>query len=722
MRHRWLLLLLVVPGFASALERGFWLAGLAWLERPSEWSARRWGLKEQGGYGVLRLEVASQDPWQEPIRNRIEAEIRDLGLPVAAASLRLSRDGQGEVLFRWERRASAEGRAATPFRGVGGNALRLPRDWQAGPSTAAFRLERVPFERFEYGKQRDRHGVAWRWLPTADTRLELMAERERRQGLKPFGAMVGTTGGNARAAIVPTPIDETTQDMRLALSRGGSEQAWRMETRLSQYRDRVNALIWQHPFANVPGLPAEAGWPRAIGQAAAPPSNRALMLSAAGWRRLRPTLAVHGELMLGRHWQDRPFLPYTAHPDWLARPLVPPPRASLDGEIRLERAAGRAEWRLSESLELAVLARHERREDRSPLALFRQVPSDAAPQPAAPDARWRFRLPLDWRERALESGLTWRFAPGARVGLRLGLDETARRFAERDRTRDRFLAAEAMAQGPFDTRLSLQAEHRERRGDAYIGERPFLAAFVPEYVATVPGGFENAPLLRRPHLADRDRLVLAGQLIRALGERTELVLRWNHLEDSFDRSVLGLLAARRHALALELVRPLGPEGSLSAFLVGERAESVQTGHSFRGGANRLPDLADPGRRWRVEQEDEIDGLGIAARRGTGLRTLELSLAALRYRTRFGIEAGSALSAAPLPSLSGRMLLGSLRAMQPLREGVALVGEWRGERLWFRDPLARGLAADQLAGVLLATPEDRPGPAHVFLIALRVDLP
>ncbi len=69
-----------------------------------------------------------------------------------------------------------------------------------------------------------------------------------------------------------------------------------------------------------------------------------------------------------------------------------------------------------------------------------------------------------------------------------------------------------------------------------------------------------------------------------------------------------------------------------------------------------------------------------------------------------------------------MLLGSLRAMQPLREGVALVGEWRGERLWFRDPLARGLAADQLAGVLLATPEDRPGPAHVFLIALRVDLP
>lgn len=115
MRYRWLLLLLVVPGFASALERGFWLAGLAWLERPSEWSARRWGLKEQGGYGVLRLEVASQDPWQEPVRNRIEAEIRDLGLPVAGASLRLGRDGQGEVLFRWERRASAEGRAATPF-------------------------------------------------------------------------------------------------------------------------------------------------------------------------------------------------------------------------------------------------------------------------------------------------------------------------------------------------------------------------------------------------------------------------------------------------------------------------------------------------------------------------------------------------------------------------------------------------------------------------------
>ncbi len=454
MRHRWLLLLLVVPGWAWAFERGFWLAGLAWLERPSEWSARRWGLKEQGGYGVLRLEVASQDPWREPVRNRIEAEIRDLGLPVAGASLRLGRDGQGEVLFRWERRASAEGRAATPFQGVGGNALRLPPDWQAGPSTAAFRLERVPLERFEYGKQRDRHGVAWRWLPTADTRLELMAERERRQGLKPFGAMVGTTGGNARAAIVPMPIDETTQDMRLALSRGGSEQAWRMETKLSQYRDRVNTLIWQHPFANVPGLPAEAGWPRAIGQAAAPPSNRALMLSASGWRRLRPTLAVHGELMLGRHWQDRPFLPYTAHPDWLARPLVPPPRRSLDGEIRLERAAGRVEWRLSESTELAVLARHERREDRSPIALFRQVPSDAAPQAAAPDARWRFRLPLDWRECALESGLTWRFAHSGRLGLRLGLEETARRFAERDRTRDRFLAAEAMAKGPFDTRLS----------------------------------------------------------------------------------------------------------------------------------------------------------------------------------------------------------------------------------------------------------------------------
>jgi hypothetical protein len=707
---------------AAAFERGFWVAGLAWLDGEGEWGARRLGLSEEGGYGVLRLEAAAEDPWDAPKRRRMRLSVRDLGLPVAGARWDAGVDGRMRVGLVWVRRGSAEGRAESPYRGIGGARLGLPENWRAGPSTAAFRLPELRLQRFDYGKRRERLALGWRWIPAPELSMELGAERERRQGLKPFGAVVGTTGGNARAVILPWPIDETTLGMRLGLSRGAADRAWRLEARLSEYRDRIGALVWDHPFANVPGLPPEAGWPRAVGQAASPPDNRGLFLHAGGWRRLGPSFLLHGDLMVGRHLQDARFLPYTIHPDWLARPIVPLPRERLGGDVRLERLAGRAEWRLGGGFDATFLARHERRDDRAPSALFRQVPSDAAPQPAQPDARWRLRLPIDWRERTLEAGLARRWPGGQRLALRLERSDIARRFAERDRTEEHRLLAEGASGGPWATRLSLQAEWAERRGDAYLGERPFLAAFLPEYVATVPGGFENAPELRRSHLADRDRRALRLGASRAFDGGLELALRWHHLDDDFAGSSLGLLKSGREALAVELSRPLPGEGSVHGFAIRERADSAQAGHSFRGGANRLPDLSDPARRWRVEQADRIDALGLAARFPAGQGRIDLSLTALRYRTRFAVEAGAALAAAPLPELGGRAVLGTLRATLPLAERLSLVAEWRGERHRFRDPLVRGLAADQLAGVLLSTPSDRPGPAQVLLIALHADFP
>ncbi len=707
---------------AAALERGFWVAGLAWLDGVGEWSARRLGLRAEGGYGVLRLETTSIAPWDAPQRRRLHVAIRDLGLPVVGAMVRAAEDGRYGMELGFSRAARAEGGAATPYLGVGGARLRLPADWRAGASTAAFRLSDFRSTRFEYGKRRDRLALGWRAVLAPQLAFELGAESERRQGLRAFGAVVGTTGGNARAVILPMPIDETTQGLHAILGRSTLEGGWRVEARLSEYRDRVGALTWDHPFANVPGLPAEAGWPRAVGQAASPPGNRAASLAVAGWWPLRPDLTLKLDTMVARHWQDRRFLSYTIHPDWQSRLLAPLPRASLEGEARLERLGTRAEWRLGDGFDLSLAARHERRDDRTPAALFRQVPSDAGPQSAQPDARWRWRLPLDWRERAVEATIARRWQRGERLALRAGAREMARSFAERERTREDLLGLEGMASGPWRTRLSLLGEWGTRRGDAYVGERPFLAAFLPEYVVTLPGAFENAPELRRPHLADRDRRAFRAGVNGALSEGLEFALRWNEVRDDFDRSSLGLLRSRREALALELSRSLTDNGSLHGFIVRERAGHEQAGHSFRGGASRLPDLADPGRRWRVEQSDRIDAMGIAARLGSGRGTFDLGLTALRYRTDFDVQAGPALAAAPLPELEGRALLATLRATVPLAERLSLVAEWRGERHRFRDPLVRGLVAEQLASVLLATSEDRPGPAQVLLIALRADFP
>ncbi|MDW8479639.1 MAG: MtrB/PioB family outer membrane beta-barrel protein [Xanthomonadales bacterium] len=705
---------------AAALETGFWLAGLAWLDGRGEWAGRRAGELGPGGYGVLRLAAAARDGREASGRRRLELLVRDLGRPTASAALRVGVDGRGGIRLGLGRQAREEGRALTPFRGVGGRSLELPEPWTPAPSTAGLRELGRSLQSFDYGRVRSAASLELRQRLAPTTELAVAARQERRQGIRPFGGVVGTTGGNARAAILPLPIDETTRELEASLAASGPRHALALRLRASHHDDHVGSLSWRHPFGAVPGLPAESGYPRALAQAATAPDNHAWWLAASGWWRLGAGARLSGEAALGQHRQDAPFLPYTIHPDWAARLAAPLPRSSLDGRLRQELARLRFDAPLAARLALGLAFRHERRADRTPEALFRQVPSDAAPQPAQPDARWRLRWPSDWRERAVELDADWQDGGRGGLALRLGAKEAARRLAERERTRERRASLEGRLAMGVVSRIQLALEEARRSGDAYLGERPFLASFLPEYLATVPGGFENAPELRRPHLADLERVGGRALAQLALGERTLLGLHARADDDRYPRSALGLEAVRREAFGLDL--GWGGRGAAAQlFLSREALVSSQRGASFRGGANRLPDLADPARRWRIVREDRIDAAGGYLRLEPcgALAALEASLAWIRYRTRFEATAGAALSGVPLPPLGGRSLLASLKATAPLLPGLDLVLEWRGERHRFRDPLARDLAVDQLAPVLLATPASAEGPAQILLLALRV---
>ncbi|MFO1408149.1 MAG: MtrB/PioB family decaheme-associated outer membrane protein [Steroidobacteraceae bacterium] len=314
------------------------------------------GLDEKGGYVVADAEgtYAGDDGYA------MSYELTDLGLNSRAIRLEGGVQGTYDYALWYDRVPhTIWDTTRTPYRGIGSNDLTLPSGWVDAGSTAGMTTLDADLHDVDVGYDRDRYGVAGRYLWGQNLILTVDFRRDKRDGTR---SQFGSFGSTSTQLLAPVndSTDRVTAGLRYQESRWFVEIAYNG----SFYRNDADAWRWQNPFT-----PMVAG--ADTGQMSGAPGNdyNELALSA-GMYGLPGNTTVAFSAATGKGTQDQSFLPYTINPDVYTNPL---PMGNLNGDVDVTRFDLTLASRPMDPLRLRGSLTYDERKDSSKQAAFDSV-------------------------------------------------------------------------------------------------------------------------------------------------------------------------------------------------------------------------------------------------------------------------------------------------------------------------------------------------------------
>ncbi|MFZ2507241.1 MAG: MtrB/PioB family decaheme-associated outer membrane protein [Steroidobacteraceae bacterium] len=693
--------------------------GLGHVSDDSFRFGRYTGLEDQGLFPVLNLDFLRRGPYDGDSAEYFGFSVADAGLESREVAFEYGRQGDFGIHVDYDQipffRSDS---AATVFSGVGTGMLSLPGGWipattTAGMTALASNLSPVSLQqerqRWEIGY--DKH-LAKRW------KFSTSFSHEDRDGSKSLGAVIGNSGGNPRAVLLPEPIDYQTQTFGAVASYADSRKQLQFRYHLSVFENDIDALIWQNPYSTIGGWDASAGYPTGFGQISLPPDNRFHQIAVSGGLDVSVNTRLSADLALGRMTQDDSFLPYTINPVLAASITQPLPRDSLDGRIdttvfnlRLDSAAGeRFHWGAS--------FRYDERDNRTPRDQYVYIGGDSQIQDTSvASSRRRYNEPYSFEEHRLRLNAGYRIGSGGRLSASVERKDTERTYSEREEaTEDTFsLGWNQEFSDWFGAALRL--ERAQRDGSTYHGDEPFLSGYDPGYTSTVAGGWENPPDLRKFHLADRERDQLTLMATLTPSESWSIGLEADWANDDYTRSALGLTGTDIGAWTVDFSYAPSENWSAYAFYSKEDFDFDQNGHSITGG-NRVADAANPARAWSAFHRDRVDTAGAGLTFPLIGERLEAGIELLHAESRSDIDVstGAALTSAPLPRLKTRLESLSLRGGYRLNKDLMLNLRYWYERYRSSDWALDGVGPSQLANVILLGEKSANYSVHVVTLS------
>lgn len=699
--------------------------GAGWVSDDSARFGRYNALNRDGLFVVLGLDYLVKPDFDDPSPLSLSLSARDLGLGNRQLILRTGRQGRFglEAGYRERRFRGGDG-LVTIFDRENRSDLRLPADWQPAANTAGMNLQRPDLREFTLTQRRREARLAASAVPAERWQLSAQVRQEDRDGTSMLAGLFGNSGGNPRAAFLPVPVDYRTRLFDLNLDYGDRKRQFRLAYHGSLFSNNEPQVSFSNPFSTIGGWAPGSGFPDGRGALALPPDNQFHQLSlATGWQ-LRPALHLSGQLATGRMTQNETLLAYTANP-LLARAIVQPlPSDSLDGRIDTTavhlRLSGRNFSRLNWNLSYRLDDRDNRTERRE----WVYVGGDSQLQDTSPtSSRRRYNLPYDYRHQRLRLDGQWRLDERTRLGSVIQQARTERSFSARDRVDETLLEINARHRAGQRVQLGAQMLWADRDGSSYDGATGFLAGHDPGYTDTLAGQWANLPTLRMLHMADRRRQRQALSANVTPHEHWAVSLEAARAVDDYRNTEIGLTESRQDVLSGTLTWAPSRDFSAHAFYTWERMASDQAGFSFRGGANRLIDIADPERFWTVDHRDRVDTLGAGLQRYLLDRRLKLQLdwVHAQARARQRVSTGTALTVEPLPTVSNRLDSIMLRASYRLSDPLSLHFRYWFERFRSDDWAFDGVGPDQLANIILPGETADNYRVHVVSLSLRYRL-
>lgn len=656
------------------------------------------GMDQSGVHAVANVHVLRRG--RDDARY-FEIDGRDLGLD--SRSLRIEAGEQGKFGLRLEYDQLPKlfsDSFETPFVNPGSTSLALPAGWVRGASTTAMTELESSMRPYDVESMRKSLGLSLTKLLPAGWDVSVNLKREKKEGDRFVAAILGNSGGNPRAVIVPEPVDYTTDKIEVLAHYTTPKLQLKFGYNASLFKNDNKSLSWQNPFSGTPwGGPADAF---AVGQVGLPPDNQFHQISASGGYTISKDTRISGALSFGRMTQDERFLPYSVNPALTVH--TPLPRNSLDGRIDTTHASLRLTSRLTPKLHLTANYRFDDRDNKTPQDQYIYIGGDSQNQLGVATNRARTNLPGSSTRHHASFDADYRLASRSKLKLGYEYDRVKKTFEPIDHEREHTVKAAIDHHFADAVSAGVSYQRAERRNSGYDGAAPVLASYSSEYLSTLDPAlrWDDLPGLRKFFLANRDREKVRAFANVSATERLDLQFAVEHNMDRYPDSQFGLQKAGGWTAHVDA--NLQATDAVSGYLFAsvEKYGTDQDSRSFGGGVNKATQSADPNRDWSMSATDRTYTFGIGLRVKPGGRYEWGGDISHSYsKGKIGFDYGSALPAAtaPMPDLVTRLSRAELFGRYWVQTDLSINLKYIYERFHSKDWAYDGVMPSTIANVV-----------------------
>ncbi len=696
--------------------------GVGHVSEDSFMFGRYSGLNEEGAYLDLNLDIRKWGPYDGDSTQYSRFQGENLGLDSRFASFEYGRQGDYGVRLEYDQIPYfGDETGRTVFNGVGGGNLVLPSNWVAGENTSGFTQLSQSLKGVDIEHDRKRLGAGFDKLLSPRWHFFTDYNYETKEGLRTTAGIIGNTGGNPRAAILPEPIDYKEHKFDTVLDYTTKRQQVRFGYHLSLFTNEQDTLTWQSPYSRIDGWASGVTYPGAFGRLALPPDNEYHQFALNYGNNLSDTSRFTADVSYARMTQDDTFLDYTINPALAASVTEPLPRRSLDGRIDNMLVNLLYTSRPTPKLNWKAQVRYEDRDNKTPRDTYVYIGGDSQLQDTSPtSSRRRTNEPYSREELKLALDAGYKLA--ARTDLTAGLEHrsTERTFAEREEADENTARLGLRSQVSSRVSAGLRYARSDRDGSTYVGNEPFVSSYDPRYTATVDGEWENHPDLRKYYLADRERDTLTLFANFLPSHSVSIGFSANYTDDDYDASEFGLTRSTIENYTLDASYMASENTSLYAFATVEDHETDQDGRAFRGGNLKLPQASDPTRDWTVRHRDDMNSLGVGFTHALIEDRLDIGADYVYAKSdgKIDVTTGSSLESEPLPDLRTNLHALSLYGGYKLKTDVFLKVRYHYEQYDSDDWALDDVESDTLANVLTLGDTSPDYDVHVVTLSLE----
>lgn len=523
--------------------------GGAYVDEDSRKFGEYTGLTDKGGYLIGNVDVAKRNP--------LDASYwilkgTNLGLDSRDIQGKGGVQGSFKVWGEYNEIPKYGPTIQTIFEGVGSNNLTLPAGFQgitsADTANNATGLARRQDKINPYlhdvnleTKRKDylvgfEKNIARGWTGKVSYR------QEDKDGTKLFGGVIGNTGGNPRAALLPEAIDYRTRDIDATVSYFNRKVQFQAGYYFSKFENNNAVLNWQNPFAAINGWASAAGFPTGTGTAALYPDNEFHRVSASGGYNFSESTRASFSVELGRMTQDDPFLPYTSNP--LLTVSTPLPRSSADARIDVTNFTASLSSHPLPKLALHAQYRYEDQDNKTPQAEYVYIGGDSTNQTTAEDTdRTRINLPVSSTKHTFKVAGDYEIMRRTKAKLGYDYEQVKRTFSDVEKNTTNRVEVGLRRMMTEDVTGSITYWRSKRTGSDYCYACTFVAGYGPGFVeaeAEENIAWSNLPLFRRFVYQDRDQDKVRFALNAAPSEMVTLQLFADYVNNDYNAPVHGL--------------------------------------------------------------------------------------------------------------------------------------------------------------------------------------
>ncbi len=613
------------------------------------------GLNEDGLYAIGNFNV--QKNFGGDDRNYIDASGWNLGLDSRQIAGEVGTQGKYYVNVGYDQLTRYQFDDTRFIHdGLGGSLLTLPAAFPGtGNPPAAAAVD--PFLKpYNIEQERDVLKLGGGFFLGSNWKFDLNYRQDKRDGTRLIGSVIGNSGGNPRAAILPYELNDKTDQLEFTASYFTPKAQLNLSYYYSKYSNDAgcstpgnlvpgsgSCLTWQNPYLGAGGpwggSNAVVGYPAAtgFGRLGLAPDNDYHQFQATGGWNFSSTTRMNATLAYGWAKQDEAFSPYTVNPA-LATP-VPLPRASLDGEIKNTLFDVNLITRPLPKMTLKANYHYNQHDNNTPQASYLYVGGDSQPQKAAIDAR--INLPPGSKENKFKLDGDYEIMP--RTLLRAWYEYKKVDYEEaseelRSDTDNNQFAVELRRVASEMFTGSVRYQYDRRRGSDFDQNRPYRASYTAAAVAA--SRFDNLPTLRQYYVADydQDTIKAMGMFMPMDTVSLQASVDWYSRDykgpdcggpadqaplstptvvvpgAAFPAECLGLQEADGQSYTLDAQWTPLPGVSTFAFYTYADTKNKQYSRSYNGNplATKVTQSTDPTRNWNADLKYEDNTVGLGA--------------------------------------------------------------------------------------------------------------